>query len=61
MDFQTGMYVGLLVIFVVVLLIAQIIKISNDGKKDILEEMLNEGDISIEVYKKYKKKCENAI
>jgi len=56
MDFQTGIYVGLLIIFVIVVLISQLYKISNDGKKDILDEMFNNGDISTESYKKYKNK-----
>ena len=58
MEGPNYVYIGFFVIFIIVLLIAQILKISNDGKKDILDEMFNNGDISTESYKKYKKKLD---
>ena len=58
MEVQNYVYIGFFVIFLVVILISQLYKISNDGKKDILDEMFNNGDISTESYKKYKKKLD---
>jgi len=58
MEGPNYVYIGFFVIFIIVLLIAQILKISNDGKKDMLNEIFNNGDISTEAYKKYKKKLD---
>jgi hypothetical protein len=35
-------------------LIGLIIKIGNDGKKELLDKMFNNNDISATIYKKYK-------
>lgn len=51
---MSGVYIiyGLMILFG---LISKLYEIYNDGKKDVLEEMFKNDDISASVYKKYKK------
>lgn len=54
---MSGVYIiyGLMILFGIVGLISKLYEIYNDGKKDVLEEMFKNDDISASVYKKYKK------
>jgi len=53
----TGMYIffGFLTLFGIVGLFNLLTKIGNDNKKELLDEMFENDDISATVYKKYKK------
>lgn len=54
---MSGVYIicGLMILFGIVGLISKLYEIYNDGKKDVLEKMFKNDDISASVYKKYKK------
>ena len=44
----------LLVVFGIIGLISNLFKIGEDSKKNLLDEMFNNNDISATIYKKYK-------
>ncbi len=52
---MTMIYVisGSMIVFGILGIIGLLVRVSNQGKKELLEEMFKNGDIDSKVYKKY--------
>lgn len=52
---MVSLYYFIVIVFGVLGSIGIVFKISEDGKKQLLDDMFNNDDISSDIYKKYKK------